>query len=47
MTGGETALSEAIRGGHDEVVALLRAAGAEAPEVPVERPPIDVEGRRP
>jgi hypothetical protein len=37
MTGGETALSEAIRGGHDEVVALLRAAGAGAPEVPVER----------
>ena len=47
MTGGETALSEAIRGGHDEVVALLRAAGADAPEVPVERTPTDVEVPRP
>ena len=37
MSGGDTALSEAIRGGHDDVVALLRAAGAGAPEVPVER----------
>jgi Ankyrin repeats (3 copies) len=46
MSGGETALSEAIRGGHDDVVALLRAAGAGGPEVPVERLPIDVEGPR-
>jgi hypothetical protein len=47
MTSGGTALSEAIRGGHDEVVALLRAAGADAPELPVERSPTDVEGPRP
>ena len=47
MTSGATALSEAIRGGHDEVVALLRAAGADAPDVPVERAPTDIEGPRP
>jgi len=45
MANGETALSEAIRAGHDEVVALLRAA--DAPEVPVERSPTDVEVPRP
>lgn len=42
-TGGATALSEAVRGGHDEVVALLRAAGAEVSGEPVERSPVDVE----
>ncbi len=47
MTSGGTALSEAIRGGHDEVVALLRAAGADAADVPVERAPTDIEGPRP
>jgi Ankyrin repeats (3 copies) len=46
MTGGETALSEAIRGGQQDVIPLLRAAGADAPDVPVERPPTDVEGPR-
>ena len=46
MTGGATALSEAIRGGHDDVAALLRAAGAGAPDLPVERAPMDVEGPR-
>jgi ankyrin repeat protein len=35
---GATALSEAIRGGHDEVAALLREAGAGTEAVPVERP---------
>ena len=37
-TSGATALSEAVRGGHEEVVALLRAAGADAQEVLPERP---------
>jgi ankyrin repeat protein len=40
-TSGATALSEAIRGGHDEVVTLLRPAGADNGDVPVERPSID------
>jgi ankyrin repeat protein len=35
---GATALTEAIRGGHEEVVGLLRAAGADAAATPVERP---------
>lgn len=38
---GSTALAEATRGGHDDVVALLTAAGAAAPApatAPVERP---------
>jgi hypothetical protein len=35
---GATALSEAVRGGHEDVVALLRAAGADAAATPVERP---------
>lgn len=34
---GATALSEAVRGGHEEVAALLRAAGADAADTPVER----------
>jgi hypothetical protein len=38
MAGGATALAEAQRGGHEDVVALLRAAAAAAPDVPVERP---------
>jgi hypothetical protein len=38
MTDGATALSEARRGGHDEVVSMLLAAGAGAPAAPVERP---------
>jgi hypothetical protein len=38
MTDGATALSEARRGGHDEVVSMLLAAGAGAPATPVERP---------
>jgi hypothetical protein len=33
---GATALDEAIRGGHDEAAALLRAAGARSPSDPVE-----------
>ena len=37
MSSGATALSEAIRGEHDEVVALLRAAGARAPSDAIER----------
>ena len=36
MAGGATALDEAQRGGHEDVLALLRAAAA-APDVPVER----------
>jgi hypothetical protein len=36
-THGATALSEAVRGGHEDVVALLRAAGADAASTPVER----------
>jgi hypothetical protein len=47
MTGGETAWSEAVRGGHQDVMDLLRAAGADAPAAPVERAPIDVERDRP
>jgi hypothetical protein len=35
---GETALREAVEGGHDEVVALLRAAIAATDSIPVERP---------
>ena len=37
MSDGATALSEAIRGGQQDVIPLLRAAGADAPDVPVER----------
>jgi Ankyrin repeats (3 copies) len=47
MTGGETAWSEAVRGGHQDVMDILRAAGADAPGAPVERAPIDVERDRP
>jgi hypothetical protein len=36
---GATALSEAIRGGHDDVAALLRAAGATSDGIPLERSP--------
>jgi ankyrin repeat protein len=46
MTGGETAWSEAVRGGHQDVMDLLRAVGADAPGAPVERAPIDVERDR-
>lgn len=46
-TEGATALSEAVRGGHEEVVALLRTAGADAGDAPVERPMTDVERARP
>ena len=46
-TSGETAWSAAIRGGHDEVLPLLRAAGAEATEVPLERPGLEVEAAQP
>jgi ankyrin repeat protein len=35
---GETALREAVEGGHDEVVALLRVAIAATDSIPVERP---------
>ncbi len=44
--GGETAWMAATRGGHDEVLSVLRAAGAEATEVPPERPGDDVEAPR-
>ena len=44
MAGGATALSEAVRGGHDDVATLLHTAGAQAGEVPVEGAPVDVEG---
>ena len=37
MAGGATALSEAERGGHEEIMALLRGAANKA-EAPVERP---------
>jgi ankyrin repeat protein len=37
MIGGATALSEAERGGHEDVMAALRGAAARA-ETPVERP---------
>jgi hypothetical protein len=37
MANGATALSEAQRGGHEDVAALLRAAGASAGDIPVER----------
>ena len=47
MASGETALSEAVRGGHDDVVALLRAAGADRSGAPVDRAPMDVERARP
>jgi hypothetical protein len=43
MTGGATALGEAQRAGHEDVAALLRAAGASAGDVPVERAPEEVE----
>ena len=42
-TSGATALGEAIGGGHEEIVALLRAAGAADGTEPVERPAGDVE----
>jgi ankyrin repeat protein len=44
---GATALSEATDGGHDEIVALLRAAGAATDGLPVERPSIEIEAPRP
>ena len=44
---GATALGEAIRGGHEEVAALLRAAGATTDDVPLERPSIELEPPRP
>ena len=45
--GGETAWMAATRGSHDEVLSVLRAAGAEAAEVPpVERPGVPVEAER-
>lgn len=43
---GATALGEAIRGGHEEVAALLRAAGATTDDVPLERPSIELEPPR-
>jgi hypothetical protein len=46
-TDGATALSEALRGGHEEVAALLRAAGADRGGEPVERAPVDVEAAPP
>jgi hypothetical protein len=44
---GATALSEAIRGGHEDVVALLRAAGADTAGAPVESSTTGVERDRP
>jgi hypothetical protein len=44
---GATPLGEAIRGGHEEVAALLRAAGATTDDVPLERPSIELEPPRP
>jgi hypothetical protein len=44
--GGATAFAEAQRRGHDEVLALLRAAGAETGDLPVEQAPVDVERAR-
>ena len=44
---GATALSEATGGGHDEIVALLQAAGAATNGLPVERPSIEIEAPRP
>ena len=48
---GDSALGEALREGHHEIAALLRAAGAnESPAdggEPVERPPLDVERAAP
>jgi hypothetical protein len=44
---GDTAWSVATGGGHDEVLSLLRAAGANAPDVPTECPAVDVEAERP
>ena len=46
-TSGETAWSAATRSGHDDVLSLLRAAGAEATDVPAERPATPVEAERP
>ncbi len=46
-TSGETAWSAATRGGHAEVLALLRAAGAEPSDAPVERPGTPLEAPRP
>jgi hypothetical protein len=46
-TGGATAWSEAAREGHVEVLSLLRAAGAEPSDVPIERPAAGVEAERP
>jgi ankyrin repeat protein len=40
---GATALGEAQRGGHEDVAALLRAAGASTGDIPVEGAPLDVE----
>lgn len=44
---GATALSDAIRGGHDEIATLLRAAGASAEGMLVERPSTGTEQARP
>jgi hypothetical protein len=46
-TRGETALSEAIRGEHAEVAALLRERAEDSVAAPVERPSADVEAARP
>jgi hypothetical protein len=46
-TAGTNALSEAVSAGHDEIAALLRAAGAGRDADPVERPPAAVEAPRP
>jgi hypothetical protein len=46
MTSGETALSEAIGFGHDEIASLLRAAGAKPPDDPAQTPPGDLERPR-
>ena len=44
---GATALDEAIRGGHEDVAALLRAAGATTDGIPLERPSPNLGGPRP
>jgi len=46
-TTGATAIGEAVRGGHDDVVAVLRAAGADARDRPAERPPDERDARQP
>jgi hypothetical protein len=42
-TRGETALGEAVRGGHEEVVELLRTARPAPEDIPLERPSPELE----